>query len=151
MMDTPNPHESPKANATTPSPGPSVTHKTGKLRKDKHPTASLLFGVAVIQFLVGLFFWSIHGSEFTSLDWACSLSFLVFVALGFWARWAPAVPATIGFLLYHVGDDAGVLELQRGLEVADMLAAKWGPKCYLGTLIDRCVQLGYEWGVSDGN
>ena len=59
--------------------------------------------------------------------------------------------AGINRVVYHAGDDAGVLEVQRGLEVADTLAAKCGLACDLGTLIDRCVLLGYEWGVSDGN
>jgi hypothetical protein len=54
-------------------------------------------------------------------------------------------------VVYHAGDDAGVLEVRRGLEVADTLAVKCGPECDLSTLIDRCVLLGYEWGVSDGN
>jgi len=54
-------------------------------------------------------------------------------------------------VVYHAGDAAGVLEVRRGLDVADMLAAKCGPECDLGTLIDQCVPLGYEWGISDGN
>ena len=59
--------------------------------------------------------------------------------------------AGIDRVVYHAGDDAGVLDVRRGLEVADTLAAKCGPACDLGTLIDRCVLLGFEWGVSDGN
>ncbi len=59
--------------------------------------------------------------------------------------------ASIDRVVYHAGDAAGVLDVRRGLDVADMLAAKCGPECDLGTLIDRCVQLGYEWGMSDGN
>jgi hypothetical protein len=134
-MNAPNRFEVPKANATTPSPDPSVMHKTGKLRKDKHPTASLLFGVAVIQFLVAFFFWSIHGSEFTSLDWAYSLSFLVFVALGIWARCAPAVPATIGFLLY-----AAYLGMQAALSL-ELLRSGWTFK--LPTAVFLAIAFGY--------
>ncbi len=59
--------------------------------------------------------------------------------------------AGIDRVVYHAGDDGGVLEVRRGLDVADMLAVKCGPECDLGTLIDRCVQLGCQWGVSDGN
>lgn len=59
--------------------------------------------------------------------------------------------AGIDRVVYHAGDNDGVLEVRRGLDVADTLAAKCGPECDLGTLIDRCVLLGFEWGVSDGN
>jgi AraC-like DNA-binding protein len=59
--------------------------------------------------------------------------------------------ASIDRVAYHAGDAAGVLEVRHGLDVADMLAVKCGPESDLGALIDRCVQLGFEWGVSDGN
>lgn len=59
--------------------------------------------------------------------------------------------AGIDRVVYHAGDDAGVVDVRRGLEVADTLAAKCGPACDFGSLIDGCVQLGYEWGTSDGN
>ena len=70
------------------------------IRKDKHPTASLLFGVTVIQFLVALLHWGVQGPAFNWVDWAYSLNFLVFAALAVWARHSPVVPAAIGFLLY---------------------------------------------------
>jgi hypothetical protein len=89
------------------------------IRRDKHPAASLLFGVAVIQLLVALFYWSIHGHEFRWADWAFSLNFLVFVALGVWARWVPAAPAAIGFLLYAV-----YLGAQASLSL-DLLRSAW--------------------------
>jgi len=115
-MDASNPHESPKANAPLPDAGVPVTRKSGRLRKDKHPTASLLFGVAVIRFLTALFIWSIRGPEFQWLDWVFCLDFLVFVALAIWARWAPGTAAAIGFLLYaaYLGTQAAVsLQLLR--------------------------------------
>jgi hypothetical protein len=51
-------------------------------------------------------------------------------------------------VVYHAGDESVILEVRRGLEVADTLAAKCGPESDLGNLIDRCVLLGYEWGVT---
>ena len=33
-------------------------------------------------------------------DWAWSFNFIVFITLAIWARRAPAIPTTIGFLLY---------------------------------------------------
>jgi hypothetical protein len=70
------------------------------IRKDKHPIASLLFGAACIQFFTELFVWMIHGPEYQWTDWAMSCSFLLFAALGIWARWMPMPAATVGVLLY---------------------------------------------------
>ena len=72
------------------------------IRKDKNPTASLLFGAAAIQCLIGLVGWSIYSNEFGWLDWVITFAFLIYVVLGLWARWAPVVPAFLGFLLYAV-------------------------------------------------
>jgi hypothetical protein len=54
-------------------------------------------------------------------------------------------------LVVHAGDRAGVDEAQRGLEVAESLAARCGTTCPLDTVVGRAVILGYRWGVSDGN
>ena len=59
--------------------------------------------------------------------------------------------AGVNRIVYHAGDAAAVLEVRRGLDVADAVAMRCGPQCGLGALIDRCVLLGYQWGVSDGN
>ncbi len=73
------------------------------------------------------------------------LEFHLYHLARYWSR-------LVGFCRQkHAGDDAGVLDVRRGLEVADMLAAKCGPECELGALIDRCALLGCQWGVSDGN
>ena len=53
--------------------------------------------------------------------------------------------AGIDRVVYHAGDDGGMLEVRRGLDVADTLATKCGPECDLGTLIDRFALLGFEW------
>jgi hypothetical protein len=62
-----------------------------------------------------------------------------------------AQAAGINRVVFHAGDPDGAREAQRALDVADAVAGKCGPQCPLGTLIDRCVSLGYKWGVSDGN
>lgn len=136
-MDKANPYQSPNADATTRDAGVPFMQKTGRLRKDKHPTASLLFGVAAIQFFVALFFWSIHGPEFQLLDWAFSLNFLIFVALAIWARWTPAVPATIGFLLY-----AAYLGMQAVLSL-DLLRSGWIFKLPAAVLLTIALACGF--------
>ena len=98
-MDKPSPYQSPKTDAQPPVVGPPASQKTGKLRKDKHPTSSLFFGVAVLQLLIALLVWRILGTTFGWLDWAFSLDFLIFIGLAILARWIPAVAGTIGFLL----------------------------------------------------
>lgn len=115
-MDKSNPYQSPRTDAAIPVADPPVKQKTGQLRKDKYPTSSLLSGVAVLQLLVALFIWSIHGSTFGWIDWAFSLDFLVFVGLAIFARWLPAIAGIIGFLLYasYLGTQATVsLEVLR--------------------------------------
>lgn len=59
--------------------------------------------------------------------------------------------AKIDRLVMHTGDVHGEKDARKGLEVADMLALRCGPECTLSKLVDRCVLLGYRWGVSDGN
>jgi hypothetical protein len=136
-MDEPNPYKSPKAEPTMPNAGMPTPQRTGQLGKDKHPTASLLFGVAAIQFGVALFFWSIHGPEFQWTDWAFSSSFLLFIALGIWARWTPAVPATIGFLLY-----AAYLGMQAVVSL-DLLWSGWIFKLPAAVLLTIALVCGF--------
>jgi hypothetical protein len=57
----------------------------------------------------------------------------------------------IRHLVVHAGDAAGVDEAQRGLDVAESIAARCGATCPLDTVVGRAVILGYRWGVSDGN
>lgn len=59
--------------------------------------------------------------------------------------------AKIDRLVLHTGDVNGEKDARKGLEVADMLALRCGPECTQSKLVDRCVLLGYRWGVSDGN
>jgi len=59
--------------------------------------------------------------------------------------------SAIDRLVLHTGDSAGLRDIQQGLDVAAALANRCGPQCSLGTLVDRCSALGYQWGVSDGN
>jgi hypothetical protein len=59
--------------------------------------------------------------------------------------------AGIDRLILHVGDPSGIDVARRGLDVADALALRCGPEAPLAKLIDRCLLLGYRWGVSDGN
>jgi hypothetical protein len=70
------------------------------IRKDKRPTAALLFGVAVIQFLLSVLGWSIYGVSFTWHDWLVTFGFVAYALLGVWACWTPVAPAVIGLLLY---------------------------------------------------
>ena len=115
-----NPCQSPVEQSPVAGPGGELRHPGHAwVRRDKRPTASLLFGVALIQLLVALFLWSIHGPEFQWVDWAYSLNFLIFAALAIWARWSPAVPATIAFLLY-----AAYLGVQ-AWESLDLLRSGW--------------------------
>ena len=129
-MDKSNPNESPQADATTPDAGVPVMQKTGRLRKDKHPTASLLFGVAAVQLLVAFYFWSIHGGHF-------SANFLLFVALGTWARSSPATVATISFLYY-----AGYLGIEAALSL-DLLRSGWIFKLPVAVLLTIALVCGF--------
>ena len=143
-MNKPNPFEFLKAGAIMPAADAPVTRKTGGLRKDKHPTASLLFGVAAIQLLVALFLWSIHGPQFQWIDWAYSLNFLIFVALGIWARWLPAAAAAVGFLLY-----AFYLGMQAAASL-EVLRSGWIfklPVAVLLTIALICGLVGRDYGM----
>jgi len=59
--------------------------------------------------------------------------------------------AGIDRLLFYVFDDAGMSNFLRG--AADLLRvlSRFRPAEPVGTVIDRIADLGYEWGVSDGN
>ena len=47
-----------------------------------------------------LFAWWLYSPEFGPLDWVVTFSFLIYIALGVWARWQPVAPTVIGLLLY---------------------------------------------------
>jgi hypothetical protein len=89
------------------------------VRKDKNPTASLLFGAAAVQCMVGLFGWSLYSINFGWIDWAITFSFLVYVVFGVWARWTPVTPAILGFLSYAV-----FLAIQ-GRQSIELLKSGW--------------------------
>jgi len=59
--------------------------------------------------------------------------------------------AGVELLVLHVGEPAGIEAAERALDVANTLALRCGSRCTLPKLIDRCLLLGYRWGVSDGN
>lgn len=59
--------------------------------------------------------------------------------------------ARIDRLILHAGDEAGVEDALRGLEVAESVTHRCGSPCSLDTLVGRCAILGYRWGQSDGN
>jgi hypothetical protein len=62
-----------------------------------------------------------------------------------------AQAAGVQQLVLHAGDPARAKDATRGLEVAEAIALRCGSPCPPAKLIDRCVLLGYQWGVSDGN
>ncbi|HEY1066658.1 MAG TPA: hypothetical protein VGE52_11135 [Pirellulales bacterium] len=59
--------------------------------------------------------------------------------------------AGVARLFIHAGDEPGVADAERGLDVAVGLASRCGSPCALGKLVERVEMLGYRWGVSDGN
>jgi len=59
--------------------------------------------------------------------------------------------AGINRISLYGGDKNGANEAQVGLDVADKLAARCGELCTMGTLVQECASLEYQWGVSDGN
>ena len=70
------------------------------IRKDKNITASALFGVAVIQLLVGFFGYFLYGGQMGLFDRIISFSGLIYIALGIAARWIRLPAALIGAILY---------------------------------------------------
>jgi hypothetical protein len=59
--------------------------------------------------------------------------------------------AGIDRLVLHAGDHSGVDDAGRGLDVAESIASKCGPRAPVQDVVERCAMLGYRWGVSDGN
>jgi hypothetical protein len=59
-------------------------------------------GVAVIQAIVGGLGWATYGPQFRPLDWAITLSFLIYVGLSVWSRWQAIVASCTGSLIYGV-------------------------------------------------
>ena len=57
--------------------------------------------------------------------------------------------AQIDRMILHAGDTAGVKDAQSGLAIAENIAATCGPHSSLSALVDHCVQLKLQWGVSD--
>ena len=70
------------------------------IKKDKHPVSSALFGVGVIQAVVGFLGWSVHGPKFAPIDWVITFSFLIFIVLAIAARWARVPAAVIAAAIY---------------------------------------------------
>lgn len=62
-----------------------------------------------------------------------------------------AQAAGVRQLVLHAGDTAGSKDASRGLEVAEAVSMRCGSPCPPEKIVDRCVMLGYQWGVSDGN
>ena len=107
------------------------------IRRDKNPTSSLLFGVGIIQLLVAILYWSIYSLHFRWFDWAFSANFLIFCALGIWARWSPAIPGTIGFFLY-----AAYLGMQASIS-RDLLWCGWILKLPVAVLLTIALVCGF--------
>ncbi len=59
--------------------------------------------------------------------------------------------AKVHHIVFHTGDAAGAQEAERGLTLADTLAARCGSPCPLPKLVGRVALLGLRWGTSDGN
>lgn len=69
-----------------------------RTKRNHVPTA--LMGVAAIQAVVGGIGWAVYGPQFGPLDWAITLSFLVYAALSLWSRWQPIAASCTGSLIY---------------------------------------------------
>jgi hypothetical protein len=54
-------------------------------------------------------------------------------------------------MILHAGDTAGAGDAERGLDIAENIAARCGSGCTLKEVVERCAMLGYQWGTSDGN
>ena len=88
-----------------------------RFRKGANLTASLLFGVAALQLLVGLLGWFVHSHDtdmdelrwvvysydrarFGWLDWAITFSGVIYAVFGIAACWAPLPAALAGVGIY---------------------------------------------------
>ena len=79
----------------------------GDICKERKWTASALFGVALIQGMLGFVGWSMNGRSFGGLDWVFSFSGVFYFGLALAVRWIRFPAALIGAGLY-----AGFLALQ---------------------------------------
>lgn len=70
------------------------------IRRDKNTTASALFGVAVIQLLVGIGGWYLYSGQLGLFDRIVCFSGAFYILLGIAARWFRFPAALIGALLY---------------------------------------------------
>ncbi|HVP14943.1 MAG TPA: hypothetical protein VMS88_05330, partial [Terriglobales bacterium] len=59
--------------------------------------------------------------------------------------------AGIDTLVLHAGPEPGPDEARAGLEVADLVTQACGPSCAVRDLARACAELGFRWGVGDGN
>lgn len=84
-----------------------------RIRKECDWTALALFGVALLQMLLGFVGWFLNRKAFGGLDWAFSGSGLVYLGLAIAARWLCFPAALVAAGLY-----AGFLALQLAHSVA---------------------------------
>ncbi len=89
------------------------------MRSTKSSAPSALGGVAAIQCIVGLLGWWLHSYELNWVGHLISFSFLIFVVLAIWARWAPLTPSVIAAGLY------GTLLAEQAMFAPELLAAGW--------------------------
>jgi hypothetical protein len=133
------------------------------LVRDKNPTASILFGVAVIQLVVGLVGWFVyrvnpdmdipqlrgflytfqHGS-FTWVDWALTFNGVIYIVLGIAARWSTVAAALLGTALY-----AGFLGLQV-FQSGSFLTAGLIAKIPVATLLLAAIVLALRRAAAEG-
>ena len=73
------------------------------IRTDKNPTASALFGIAVVQIALAGLDWLNHGAQLSGfgwIDWLVVFTGPIYIGLGIAARRFRLLAAIIGIVLY---------------------------------------------------
>ena len=62
-----------------------------------------------------------------------------------------AKAAQINQVMFHAGDEAGMRDVRRGFDAAEIIEFRCGPTCSVDALVAQTTEMGYRWGVGDGN
>jgi hypothetical protein len=59
--------------------------------------------------------------------------------------------ANLRQVVFHSGDQNGAVDVRRGLDAVEIIESRCDAACPLDDIVARVLDLGYRWGVSDGN
>lgn len=62
-----------------------------------------------------------------------------------------AKAAQINQMMFHAGDEDGMRDVRRGLDAAETIEFRCGPACSVDALVAQTSEMGFRWGVGDGN